>query len=178
MTIVDVSYDNATTGKRVEKWQVAKSEKDRLGMSRAFGDFVYKKSEVENLTLWEQAVVSRPTVVSEERCERDRWLILACDGIWDEMSNDEVGTFVDAEYNKIASASTASPSLSAGEILAQVCDELCRECLKKGSEDNMTAMIVKLDGNVVTEGRGRRSGAGEGEEEAVENAVRKLDMNA
>jgi protein phosphatase 1B len=128
-------------------WKVKRAKNEMLAMSRAFGDFVYKKSEKEGLTLWQEAVVSTPTILSEARSETDKWLVLACDGIWDVMSNEECGAFVDAKYNEIC-ADKASSDLSVGQVMAKVCDELCQECLRKGSSDNMTAMIVKMNGNV------------------------------
>jgi serine/threonine protein phosphatase PrpC len=85
-------------GTKIEAWKVSKGPKEKLGMSRAFGDFAYKRSEVEGLGLWEQAVISKPTIVSRERSGADRWLVLACDGIWDVMGNAECGDFVDATY--------------------------------------------------------------------------------
>lgn len=56
-------------------------------MSRAFGDFVYKTSA--SLPPQEQQVTVFPDVHIEDRNAADQFLILACDGIWDVMTNEE-----------------------------------------------------------------------------------------
>ena len=163
MEIIDASYEE--NGVTVKQFKVSKGPKEKLGMSRAFGDFAYKESKIDDqvLPLWEQAVVSRPTIVERERAADDLFLVLACDGIWDVMSNGECAAFVAAMYEEI-SGGEEGRGMSGGEICAKVCDGVCRECLKRGSADNMTAMVVKLDG---------RGGGVEG----AEMAMKKLDMN-
>lgn len=45
--------------------------------------------------LWEgQQVISRPEVHSLELTEADHFLIMACDGVWDVLSNQEAVSFV------------------------------------------------------------------------------------
>ncbi len=64
-----------------------------LGVSRAFGNFDYK-SNAGLLPSW-QAVVCTPNIAFQEHAkDEDLYLILACNGIWDIMSNEDVGGFV------------------------------------------------------------------------------------
>jgi len=64
-----------------------------LAVSRALGDFEYKN--VPNRGPCEQLVSPEPEIFIEERIKADdEFLILACDGIWDVMSNDELCDFV------------------------------------------------------------------------------------
>ena len=73
--------------------KVQRSDTDRLAVSRAFGDFEYKANT--ELAADEQAVVAVPEIQSHVRdADRDMYLVLACDGVWDVMSNQEVGDFV------------------------------------------------------------------------------------
>jgi serine/threonine protein phosphatase PrpC len=67
------------------------------------------------------------------------YLILACDGIYDVMSNDAVGEFV---VNKVNELSFMKHDTSA--VLPEVGDELLKECLNLGSSDNMSVLIVAL----------------------------------
>jgi serine/threonine protein phosphatase PrpC len=114
--------------------KVQKSETDRLAVSRAFGDFEYKTNQT--LAAEEQAVVAVPELVVRERdADRDMYLVLACDGIWDVMNNEEVGDFV---------ASHVEELVMADDCLPRVADLLLDECLRRGSKDNMTVIVVAL----------------------------------
>lgn len=60
-----------------------------LAVSRALGDFVYKRCET--VSAERQAVTALPEFVIEERQPaKDEYIVLACDGIWDVMSSQEV----------------------------------------------------------------------------------------
>jgi serine/threonine protein phosphatase PrpC len=114
-----------------------------LGVARAFGDYDYKSNE--DLSPARQAVVCTPDIVVRDRDSEDMFLILACDGVWDVMSNDDVGLFV----TKAVNAATASLPEEEGDpvdagVLASVGDSLLDHCLKQGSTDNMSVLIVAL----------------------------------
>eukprot|EP01138_Halocafeteria_seosinensis_P016246 gb/GECG01016576.1/.p1 GENE.gb/GECG01016576.1/~~gb/GECG01016576.1/.p1 ORF type:complete len:274 (+),score=30.28 gb/GECG01016576.1/:1-822(+) len=64
-----------------------------LAVSRALGDYVYKF--VSDLPAEEQQVSPEPEfVVIPRDPQQDQFMVLACDGIWDVMSNDEVAKWV------------------------------------------------------------------------------------
>jgi serine/threonine protein phosphatase PrpC len=64
-----------------------------LAMSRAIGDFRYKES-IE-LEIHEHPVICLPDIsVQERNPEEDEVLLLACDGVWDVISNEEAVQFV------------------------------------------------------------------------------------
>uniref|UniRef100_A0A7S4AI21 PPM-type phosphatase domain-containing protein n=1 Tax=Pseudo-nitzschia australis TaxID=44445 RepID=A0A7S4AI21_9STRA len=116
--------------------KVVKSEKDELAVSRAFGDFDYKCNDT--LGVAEQAVVPIADVrVHTRNPETDVCLVLACDGIWDVMENQEVVDFV---QNQVAIKSDTSPD----SLLPDVADVLLHECLGRESRDNMSAILVSL----------------------------------
>lgn len=105
-------------------------------MSRAFGDFDYKCNDT--LGVAEQAVVPIADVrVHTRNPETDVCLVLACDGIWDVMENQEVVDFV---QNQVAIKSDTSPD----SLLPDVADVLLHECLGRESRDNMSAILVSL----------------------------------
>ncbi|KAJ3609957.1 hypothetical protein NHX12_022051 [Muraenolepis orangiensis] len=99
-----------------------------LAVSRALGDFDYKCVDGKGQT--EQLVSPEPEVVELSRCpERDRFVVLACDGIWDVMSNEELCEFVRSR-------------LEVSHDLERVCNEVVDTCLHKGSRDNMSVVLV------------------------------------
>merc|ERR1711988_874129 len=63
-----------------------------LAVSRALGDFMYKQNQ--SLPAEEQAVTALPDLVKQDRHADDEFFVVACDGIWDVMSNEEVVQFV------------------------------------------------------------------------------------
>jgi serine/threonine protein phosphatase PrpC len=116
--------------------KVQRSETDRMAVSRSFGDFEYKGNT--ELAADEQAVVATPEIqILTRDKERDMFLILACDGVWDVMSSQEVGDFVVSRIEAMIESQEE-------DILPTVGDELLNECLQRGSTDNMTTVIVAL----------------------------------
>ena len=63
-----------------------------LAMSRSMGDFEYKRNE--KLSMFDQAVSPLADVVHRTIDDTWEFLILACDGIWDVLSNEEAINFV------------------------------------------------------------------------------------
>lgn len=88
-----------------------------LAVSRALGDFDYKRSS--ELDPIDQLVSPEPEVTALERDpETDQFLLLACDGIYDVMSNDDVMKYV-------------LHHLQLCDDLAQICSTLIDTCLHK-----------------------------------------------
>jgi serine/threonine protein phosphatase PrpC len=74
-----------------------------------------------------------------ERKEDDEMLILACDGVWDVMRNEEA-------------IETIRDVLLEGERNIQlVAEEVIDICLEKGSRDNISAAIVTFPGMLILE---------------------------
>lgn len=109
-----------------------------LSMSRAFGDVDYKKSKAV-ATKELQAVISVPEIRVHQRDPRDMYLVLACDGVWNVMTNDEVAQFVVDSVNELE-LDGAGPA----GLLAIVGDKLVKKCLEKGSDDNMTVVVADV----------------------------------
>jgi protein phosphatase 1B len=117
------------------------SDGNRLATSRAFGDFEYKANQ--NLDAESQALVAVPEVFVFDRSMDDVALVLGCDGIWDVMSNEDVAMFV-SDRLKMHCSLTTNSNANAAAMLPQIGDELLMECLKRGSDDNMSVVIVVL----------------------------------
>lgn len=104
-----------------------------LAVSRALGDFQYKDSD--SLPAEQQKVTALPDIISRPRSGNDRYLVIACDGIWDVLSNDASTAFVD---DLVADTGESDMGL--------VAEEMLDHCLRLDSRDNMTAMVVAFDG--------------------------------
>lgn len=168
-----------------------------LAVSRAIGDRDYKNWGAKKY--FEDDLVSAVADVHVQQLDptQDDYLILACDGVWDVMSSQDVVTFVrntaaqivEEEEKKKAAAlndgvpttttnASATPSETnedlnsstnsndeegynsdstddsdyspqnmddeSKSITQKICDRLTREAIKRGSSDNVTAVVVKL----------------------------------
>ncbi|KAL7869436.1 hypothetical protein AOLI_G00134240 [Acnodon oligacanthus] len=99
-----------------------------LAVSRALGDYDYKCVDGKGPT--EQLVSPEPEVFEIPRVpEEDEFVVLACDGIWDVMSNEELCEFVRSR-------------LEVWDDLEKVCNSVVDTCLHKGSRDNMSVVLV------------------------------------
>merc|ERR1711934_1299071 len=99
-----------------------------LAVSRALGDFEYKNVDGKGPT--EQLVSPEPEFYIKERDEsRDEFLVLACDGVWDVMSNEEICSFI-------------GHRMRVHDNLETICNEVIDTCLYKGSRDNMSIIII------------------------------------
>eukprot|EP00730_Choanoeca_flexa_P018557 TRINITY_DN9028_c0_g1_i1.p1 TRINITY_DN9028_c0_g1~~TRINITY_DN9028_c0_g1_i1.p1 ORF type:complete len:512 (+),score=119.95 TRINITY_DN9028_c0_g1_i1:145-1680(+) len=99
-----------------------------LAVSRAFGDYTLKVPK---------PIVSHiPEVSIEHIGEEDMFAVIACDGIWDVLSDQEVVDIVKQHHSR--------PSEGAASVV--------RTAYQKGSQDNLTAMVIEFawqDGKVV-----------------------------
>jgi len=127
-------------GGHVERQQVGTNVQYRvngnLNLSRAIGDLAYKKRS--DLPPEEQIICSTPDVLKQERTPEDEFVILACDGVWDVLSNQEACDFV-------------RERLLEKMDVAKVGVELLDRCISPDPQqtqglgtDNMTAVVVKF----------------------------------
>jgi len=106
-----------------------------LAVSRAFGDFNFKTCE--RVSWADQRVSVLPDVTIHERTlENHGFIVLACDGIWDVMSNSDC-------------LHAVSSWMSSGENdLGNLVEDVVQSCLMKGSKDNMSCMLICLPAGV------------------------------
>ena len=102
-----------------------------LAVSRAIGDFVYKRDLSRKIS--QQWVIPVPVIQTFERSPEDEYLILASDGVWAVMETEEVVEFINEKTKK------------KGMSLARCCDELMNECLRnRRSQDNVSVVLLNL----------------------------------
>nr|XP_046267264.1 protein phosphatase, Mg2+/Mn2+ dependent, 1Nb (putative) [Scatophagus argus] len=102
-----------------------------LAVSRALGDFSYKGAE--NRAPSQQMVSPEPEVCVVERSPADEFLVLACDGVWDTISNEELCAFI---HNRLRVCTD----------LREVCTQVIDLCLYKGSLDNISIILLCFPG--------------------------------
>lgn len=106
-----------------------------LALSRAIGDFEFKKSA--ELAPEQQIVTAFPDVTVHEISDDDEFLVVACDGIWDCQSSQAVVEFV-------------RRGIAAKQGLFQICENMMDNCIASNSEtggvgcDNMTIVVIGL----------------------------------
>ncbi|GLJ30792.1 hypothetical protein SUGI_0610920 [Cryptomeria japonica] len=104
-----------------------------LAMSRAIGDRYLKPS-----------VIPDPDVTFTQRTEEDECLILASDGLWDVLSNEEVCRVARRCLAHGYSGNAGSCSTARYPSAQAAADYLSRIALERNSYDNITVVIVDL----------------------------------
>lgn len=108
-----------------------------LNLSRAIGDLTYKAQP--DLLPEQQIICSTPDIICEELTADDEFIVLACDGIWDMKSSQEVCDFV---------AEGLREERAIEVIVECLLDDCISDNLKETSGlggDNMTCVVVKLE---------------------------------
>ncbi|KAI0320171.1 phosphatase 2C-like domain-containing protein, partial [Amylostereum chailletii] len=107
-----------------------------LALARALGDFEYKKNY--NIPPEAQIITANPDIIEHQITDDDEFLVLACDGIWDCLSSQQVVNVIRLQ-------------ISEGKELPEICENICELCLAPDTTsgagigcDNMTVLIVAL----------------------------------
>ncbi|XP_072964576.1 probable protein phosphatase 2C 6 [Typha angustifolia] len=121
-----------------------------LAMSRSIGDRYLKPS-----------VIADPEVTVVSRTREDECLILASDGLWDVISNEEACEVARKRilvWHKKNGVTTSSSSTHRGEgadpAAQAAADYLSRLAVQKGSKDNITILVVDLKAHRKFKSRG------------------------
>jgi len=106
-----------------------------LNLSRSIGDLKYK--QVRQLPMSAQMITAEPDIKQVTLDPEDEFLILACDGIWDCLTNEEAVQYVRERID------TKTPIQIGTEMLDEIISVDPRETSGIGG-DNMTVMVVDL----------------------------------
>lgn len=140
----------------VERQQVGPNVQYRvngnLNLSRCIGDLEYKKNQI--LSPSEQMICATPDVQSFKREAGDEFMLVACDGVWDVLSNQDAVDFVHARLPAY---------LSQGRRLSGILDEMLDSCISPDlvltqglGGDNMTVVLLVF-GNHASRGPSPRA---------------------
>uniref|UniRef100_A0ABK0LW69 protein-serine/threonine phosphatase n=1 Tax=Rattus norvegicus TaxID=10116 RepID=A0ABK0LW69_RAT len=110
-----------------------------LNLSRAIGDHFYKRNK--NLPPQEQMISALPDIKVLTLTDDHEFMVIACDGIWNVMSSQEVVDFIQSKI---------SQRDENGELrlLSSIVEELLDQCLAPDTSgdgtgcDNMTCIII------------------------------------
>eukprot|EP00210_Caulerpa_lentillifera_P000526 g508.t2 len=100
-----------------------------LAMTRAFGDASLKPF----------GVFAEPEITVLPRAADDDFMILACDGLWDVISDDEACRLVQRCFNR--ATERAATQVSCCRVAATV---LSRAAFERGSSDNVSVVVIDL----------------------------------
>jgi len=109
-----------------------------LAMTRALGDHVLKMPMLPN-----DVVSNVPDITSTDLTKQDSFIILACDGIWDVMNDQQAVQLVMECMQELTPVARQleSEGRSLAEILARM---LVEEALARGSNDNISCLVIFL----------------------------------
>lgn len=112
-----------------------------LAISRAFGDHQLKMPALQN-----DVVSNHPDITSTELNEQDVFVILACDGLWDVVEDQEAVNLILEGIRELVNLMPMNYTTDSlvhkrhmAEVLARV---LVEEALARGTSDNITCLIV------------------------------------
>jgi protein phosphatase 2C len=87
-------------------------------------------------------VIAEPEVTVMERTDKDEFLILASDGLWDVMSNDVACKI--ARNCLSGLAASKYPESVSGSSAADAASLLVDVAISRGSKDNVSVVVVEL----------------------------------
>ncbi|XP_035742182.1 probable protein phosphatase 2C T23F11.1 [Vespa mandarinia] len=113
-----------------------------LALSRALGDFMFKRNN--HMSPQKQIVTAFPEVQQFPITEDWEFVVLACDGIWDVMTSEEVVNFV---KTRLAWSKFVGTEMEGVMDPEEICEELMNCCLAPDALmgtgcDNMTVVLV------------------------------------
>lgn len=118
----DHKPDNEEERKRIESAGsfVAEGRVDgNLNLSRSLGDLKYKRRK--HLDPQSQSITAWPDVKEIDlELEKDEFIIMGCDGIWETKSNDEMVEFVTEKINKYKKDGKVDTNAIVSEMLNEI----------------------------------------------------------
>ena len=121
---------------KADGWISEGRVKGNLNLTRGFGDLEYKQNK--NLKPEEQMITANPDIKIID-CDNDvDFVIIACDGIWDCLSNKEACDFVSKRLKD-------NPDIKISKIVEEMLDSIIAKDLYNESGvgcDNMTCIVV------------------------------------
>ncbi|XP_069089676.1 protein phosphatase 1G [Pleurodeles waltl] len=137
-----------------------------LNLSRAIGDHFYKRNK--NLPPEEQMISALPDIKVLTLNEEHNFMVIACDGIWNVMSSQEVVDFIHEKISEKDETGDLRP-------LSSIVEELLDQCLAPDTSgdgtgcDNMTCIIVRFDPRLKPFSEGSKRKLEEAESAVEEN---------
>lgn len=115
---IDHKPDLDTEKNRIYKadgWVSEGRVKGNLNLSRSLGDLEYKQNK--RLPPEDQMITANPDVVVESLSSDVSFIVLACDGVWDCMTNQEICDFINERLKK-------DPKQKLSKIIEEIMDKI------------------------------------------------------
>ena len=107
-----------------------------LNMSRSFGDYQFKLRR--DLKPEEQAVSACPEISFINRTKRELFIVLACDGVWDCLTNSQIAQYFFNHVNR-------DPSKKLSLVIADLFNIILSDSpFNEVGTDNMTCILIQL----------------------------------
>jgi protein phosphatase 1G len=148
---IDHKPDLDTEKNRIYKadgWVSEGRVKGNLNLSRSLGDMEYKQNK--RLPPEEQMITANPDIMVEPLTNDTSFIVLACDGIWDCMTNQEICDFISERLQK-------DPKQKLSKIIEEIMDKILAPDIYTGifyliiifietgvGCDNMTCVIIQF----------------------------------
>jgi protein phosphatase 1G len=97
--------------------------KGNLNLSRSLGDMEYKQNS--KLNPEDQMITANPDIVCESLTSDVDFIIIACDGVWDCLTNQEVCDIVSDKFKK-------DPNIRISKIIEDIFDQIVAPDIKGG----------------------------------------------
>lgn len=110
----------------------------RLSVSRTFGDVEAKEAKFGGM---KDVVVALPDLTQITLNSEYNFIILACDGIFDVMSNEELYTCIDIVLKE-------KDNSNINEICGEAANMIIKSSLAKDSFDNVSCIVIALNMNI------------------------------
>lgn len=107
-----------------------------LSMSRSFGDYQFKLRR--DLKQEDQAVCACPEITFMKRTKQELFIVLACDGVWDCLTNNQIAQFFNERINRHPKRKL---SLAIADLFNMI---LSDSPTKDVGTDNMTCILIQL----------------------------------
>jgi serine/threonine protein phosphatase PrpC len=136
---IDHSPSNPTEEERIKKngGHVKNNRvRGKLGVARGFGAYRYKHKE----NYGDRLITVEPEVKTFQIDKQTEFLILATDGIWDKISNEEAIQFVRERLGDLATNTKFQEAKE--KFVYDICIELVKEADTRKSTDNISCIII------------------------------------
>ena len=100
-----------------------------LALSRAIGDFEFKNNT--QLPAEKQIVTVNPEIIDHRLDHSVEYIVIACDGIWDCISNEDLVYFI-------------SERIVAGKDMVTICEEVVDFCLAPNTFIGAVGMLAPI----------------------------------
>ena len=137
--------DKADLEKQIEIKQKRTEEKifrvypGDLAVMRTIGDIKAKKKEFGAIP---GTIINIPDIFIYDLNGSDDFIVLGCDGIFDDLSNQEI---VDAAW-LVYKNRGKDKNYDINELTKEACDIVIKFCLEKQTSDNLSCIIIGLEG--------------------------------